>query len=31
MGGAGPGPDRYEILKSDGKGRGGVMKLPGVP
>lgn len=29
--GAGPGPDRYEILKSDGKGRGGIMKLQGVP
>jgi len=31
MGGGGPGPDRYEILKSDGKGRAGIMKLPGVP
>jgi uncharacterized protein len=30
-GGGGPGPDRYEILKSDGKGRAGIMKLPGVP
>jgi predicted enzyme related to lactoylglutathione lyase len=29
--GAGPGPDRYEILKSDGKGRGGIMKLAGLP
>jgi predicted enzyme related to lactoylglutathione lyase len=27
----GPGPDRYEILKTDGKGRAGIMKLPGVP
>jgi predicted enzyme related to lactoylglutathione lyase len=26
----GPGPGRYEILKSDGKGRGGVMKMAGV-
>ena len=31
MGGGGPGPDRYEQLKSDGKGRGGIMKLAGVP
>jgi uncharacterized protein len=31
MGGDGPGPDRYEILKSDGVGRAGIMKLPGVP
>jgi predicted enzyme related to lactoylglutathione lyase len=31
MAGGGPGPDRYEILKSDGKGRAGIMKLPGVP
>ena len=29
--GPGPGPDRYEILKSDGKGRGGIMKMHGVP
>jgi uncharacterized protein len=29
--GPGPGPDRYEILTSDGKGRGGIMKLHGVP
>jgi predicted enzyme related to lactoylglutathione lyase len=27
----GTGPDRYEILKSDGKGRAGVMKMPGMP
>jgi predicted enzyme related to lactoylglutathione lyase len=31
MEGTGPGPDRYEILKSDGKGRGGIMKMQGVP
>jgi predicted enzyme related to lactoylglutathione lyase len=31
MGGAGPGPNRYEILKSDGKRRAGIMKLPGMP
>jgi len=31
MGGGGPGPDRYEILKSDGKGRAGIMKMPGMP
>jgi len=31
MGGDGKGPDRYEIIKSDGKGRGGIMKMPGVP
>jgi predicted enzyme related to lactoylglutathione lyase len=31
MGGGGPGPDRYEILKSDDKGRAGVMKMPGIP
>ncbi len=31
MNGGGPGPSRYEILKSDGKGRAGVMKMPGVP
>ena len=29
--GSSPGPDRYEILTSDGKGRGGVMKMPGLP
>ncbi|MGE0549911.1 MAG: VOC family protein [Kofleriaceae bacterium] len=29
--GGGPGPARYEILKTDGVGRGGVMTLPGVP
>jgi uncharacterized protein len=27
----GRGSDRYEILKSDGKGRAGIMKMPGVP
>jgi uncharacterized protein len=27
----GPGPDRYDILESDGKGRAGVMSLEGVP
>jgi len=31
MEGSGPGPNRYEILKSDGKGRGGIMKMSGVP
>jgi predicted enzyme related to lactoylglutathione lyase len=31
MEGGGPGPNRYEILKSDGKGRAGIMKMPGVP
>lgn len=31
MGGGGQGPDRYEVLESDGKGRAGLMKLPGVP
>lgn len=31
MGGGGPGPDRYDVLKSDGKGRAGIMKLAGVP
>jgi predicted enzyme related to lactoylglutathione lyase len=31
MDAAGPGPGRYEILKSDGKGRAGIMTLPGVP
>ena len=31
MGGGGPGPDRYEILNFDGKGRAGIMKLPGIP
>jgi|SRR5579871_1810256 len=31
MGGDGPGPDRYEILRSDGKSRAGIMRLPGVP
>jgi predicted enzyme related to lactoylglutathione lyase len=30
-GGSGAGPDRYEILKYDGKGRAGIMKMPGVP
>jgi hypothetical protein len=30
-GGAGPGPHRYQILKSDGKGRAGIMKVPGMP
>ncbi|MGE0872137.1 MAG: VOC family protein [Kofleriaceae bacterium] len=29
--GGGPGPDRYELLKSDGKARAGVMTLAGVP
>jgi uncharacterized protein len=29
--GDGPGPDRYEILKSNGKGRAGIMKLPDLP
>ena len=29
--GSGPGPNRYEILTSDGKGRGGIMKMQGVP
>ena len=28
---SGPGPSRYEILKADGKGQAGVMKMPGVP
>lgn len=27
----GPGPNRYDILNSDGKGRAGIMKLAGVP
>lgn len=27
----GVGPDRYDILKSEGKGRAGVMKMTGVP
>jgi predicted enzyme related to lactoylglutathione lyase len=27
----GPGPSRYDILKSDGKGRAGIMKMEGVP
>jgi len=31
MDSAGPGPDRYDILKSDGKGRAGIMKMPGAP
>lgn len=31
MGGGGPGPDRYELLKSDGKTRAGIMKMPGMP
>jgi hypothetical protein len=29
--GPGPGPDRYDILTSDGKGRAGIMKMQGVP
>jgi predicted enzyme related to lactoylglutathione lyase len=28
---SGPGPSRYEILKSDGQGRAGIMKMPGLP
>lgn len=31
MPGGGPGPSRYEILESDGRGRGGIMKMPGMP
>jgi hypothetical protein len=31
MGGSGAGPERYEILQSDGKGRAGIMKMPEVP
>jgi len=31
QGGRDAGPDRYDILNSDGKGRAGVMKLSGVP
>ena len=30
MGGVGPGPDRYGILKSDGRGRAGIMKMAGL-
>jgi predicted enzyme related to lactoylglutathione lyase len=29
--GSGPGPDRYDVLKSEGKSRAGVMKMAGVP
>lgn len=31
MAGGGPGPERYDILKSEGKRRAGVMRLPGLP